>query len=65
MIKSEKHWKNLKPSHIPIKNKNDSERFSGQQPLEHTMEGSAQDYPLDQHPADKKIKVKGGPPLKD
>jgi hypothetical protein len=65
MTKSEKHWKNSKPSRIPIKNKNDSERFSGRQLLEHMTEGPAQDYPLDQHPTDKRIKVKGGLPLKD
>jgi hypothetical protein len=40
-------------------------RFSGWQPLEHMMEGPAQDYLSDQHPTDKKIKVKGGPPSKD
>jgi hypothetical protein len=65
MTKFEKHWKNSKPSRNPMKNKNDSGRFSSRQPLEHTTEGPAQDYPPDQHPTYKKIKVKGGAPSKD
>jgi hypothetical protein len=31
-VKSKKYWKNLKLSRMPMKNKNDSGRFSGRQP---------------------------------
>jgi hypothetical protein len=48
-----------------MKNKNNSRRFFGRQPLEHMTKGPAQDYPPDWHPRDKKIKVKGGPLSKD
>jgi hypothetical protein len=44
-----------------MKSKNDLGRFSGQKTLEHTTERPTQDYPPDQLPTNKKIKVKGGP----
>jgi hypothetical protein len=61
----EKHWKNSKLFRIPTKNKNNSEKFSGQQLRRYTVEGLLPDFPLGQRRVNKMRKVKGDPPSRD
>ena len=44
---------------------NSSKTYSGQRSQEHMKIETNQDYPPDQQPTGKKIKIKGSPPSKD
>ena len=57
--------KNSEQPHIPVKNMNNSGTCFGQQPRGRMKKEPNQDYPPDQRPIGKKIKIKGSPLSRD